>query len=226
MPRAEAKAECEIAAADVTLNDLLKAGEAKPLLEAAAKRLGRNPSGPQAAMLHRVWGDYYAASGDGAAARKEYAAAEALTGSMRSFAEKTAWLGAHARSTEDFIKEKQLARAAEELDAWQRQFPLEKLDGYLTLLTARYWAGRGKHAQAIAQSERLLAVNPDSPYVDQLLFLAADSEMRLGRKDRALATLHSLMKDYPGSPLAPLAKKNIGLLEGGNEGKKGLGIGD
>ena len=144
---------------------------------------------------------------------------------MRSLAERTAWLGAHARSTEEFIKEKQFARAAEELDAWQRQFSAEKLDGYLTLLTARYWAGRGKHAQAIAQADRLLAVNPDSPYMDQLLLLAADSEMRLGRKDRALATLHSLVKDYPGSPLAPLAKKNIGLLEG-ESGGRGLGIRD
>jgi len=48
-----------------------------------------------------------------------------------------------------------------------------------------------------------------------LLFLAADCEMRLGRKDRASATLHSLVNDYPGSPLAPLAKKNIEILEGG-----------
>ena len=60
----------------------------------------------------------------------------------------------------------------------------------------------------------MLAVNRDSPYVDQLLLVAADSEMRRGRKDRALATLHSLVKDYPGSPLAPLAKKNIEVLEG------------
>jgi outer membrane protein assembly factor BamD (BamD/ComL family) len=59
-----------------------------------------------------------------------------------------------------------------------------------------------------------LSVNRDSPYADQVLLLAADSEMRRGRKDRALATLHSLLKDYPGSPLAPLAKKNIAALEG------------
>ena len=79
---------------------------------------------------------------------------------------------------------------------------------------ARYWAGRGKYAQAIAQSEQLQAVNPDSPYIDQVLLVAADSEMRRGRKDRALATLHALLKDYPGSPLVPLVKKNIEVLEG------------
>jgi TolA-binding protein len=213
------KAESEVAAADLAVNDLLKAAVAKLLLEAAAKRLGRGQAGPIAAMFHRISGDYAAATGDGSAARKEYVEADRLTTSPQSFAAKTARLGAHARSVEQFIKEKQFARAAEELDAWQRQFPAEKIDGYLTLLQARYWSGRGKHAQAIAQAEQLQAVNPDSPYMDQLLFLAAESEMRLGRKDRALATLQSLVKDYPGSPLAPLAKKNIGLVEGREERK-------
>jgi len=128
-----------------------------------------------------------------------------------------AWRGAYTRSTEEFIAEKQYVRAAEELLAWQREFPTEKLDGYLTLLWARYWAGRDKYPQAIAQAEQLQAVSPNSPHVDQLLLLAADSEMRLGRRDRALATLHSLVKDYPGSPLVPLAKKNIKILEKGTE---------
>ena len=118
----------------------------------------------------------------------------------RPFSENAARRGAHARSTEEFVKERQFGRAAAEIQAWQEEFPLEKVDGYLTLLYARCWAGRGKFAQAIAQSEQLLAVNPDSPYIDQLLLVAADSEMRQGRKDRALATLHALLKDYPGSP--------------------------
>ena len=211
---AEPKAECQIAAADIAINDLLKTAEAKALLDAATQRLGKGKTGPTAAKLQRVWGDYYAATGDGTSARKAYLEAEQIGGRARSFVADTASRGAHARSTEEFIREKQFSRAAEEIQAWQRDFPAEKIDGYLTLLYARYWAGRGQYAQAIAQSEQLQAVNPDSPYVDQLLLLAADSEMRRGRKDRALATLHSLAKDYPGSPLAPLAKKNIAVLEG------------
>lgn len=211
---AEAKAECEVTAADIAINDLLKPKEAKSLLDAASKQLGKNSVGPITAMLARVRGDYDAATGGGAAARKAYAEAEQRVGFSRPLVEATATRGAHARSTEEFIKQKEYARAAEELQAWQRDFPTEKIEGYWTLLSARYWAGRGKYAQAIAQAEQLLAVNRDSPYADQVLLLAADSEMRRGRKDRALATLHSLVKDYPGSPLAPLAKKNIAALEG------------
>jgi len=222
---AEPKAECEIAAADVAVNDLLRAADAKPLLEAATKRLFPNSPLPQAgegqgvrviaAELQRVWGDFFAATGDGRSARNAYLEAQRLLGSSRRFNVETAQRGAHARSTEEFLRSKQYVRAAEEIESWLRAFPVARLDGYLTLLLARYWSGRGRYAQAIAQAEQLHTVSPDSPYIDQLLFLAADCEMRLGRKDRASATLHSLVNDYPGSPLAPLAKKNIEILEGG-----------
>ena len=104
-------------------------------------------------------------------------------------------------------------RAAEELDAWQREYPAEKTGGYLTLLLARYWAERGKYAQAVAQAEQLQAVNPDSAYTDQILFLAAECDVLRDRPDRAAATLHSIIKDYPGSPLVPAAQKKLAELE-------------
>ena len=216
----EIKAECEIHAADIAINDLLKIPEAKRILEVAAKRLGKGNLGPISASLQRAWGDYYAAAGDGKAARNAYVEAERLGGMARPLVETQATRGAHTRSTEEFVKEKQFARAAEELHAWERDFPTEKIEGYLTLLYARYWAARGKYAQAIAQTERLQTVSPDSPYMDQLLMTAADCEMRRGRKDRALATLHSLLKDYPGSPLVPVVKKNIAAIESEGEKKK------
>ncbi len=207
------KAECEITAADIALNDLLKTKDAETLLEAAAKRLGANPTGAVAAKLERVRGDLAAASGDGPAAQKHYREAERLGDLGRSFVERTATRGARARSTEEFIQQKEFDRAAQELQAWQDEFPTAKIEGYWALLSARYWAGRGQHDQSVAQVEQLETVNPNSPYIDQALLLAADSEMRRGRKDRALATLHSLADNYPGSPLAPLAKKNIEAIE-------------
>jgi len=217
---AEIKAECEIHAADIAINDLLKVPEAKRYLDSAAKRLGKGNLGPISAALQRTLGDYYAASGNGKAARAAYTEAERLGGMARPLVETQAQRGAHTRSTEEFVKERQFARASEEIHAWERDFPTEKIEGYLTLLYARYWATRGKYAQAIAQTERLQTVSPDSPYMDQLLMTAADCEMRRGRKDRALATLHSLLKDYPGSPLVPVVKKNIAALESEGDSEK------
>jgi TolA-binding protein len=59
----------------------------------------------------------------------------------------------------------------------------------------------------------LLTANPDSPYIDQLLLLAADCELKQGRSEPALAILRRLLKDYPGSPLVPLAKQKLSQLE-------------
>ncbi len=207
------KAECQISTADILINDLLKAQDAKTLLDQAAAELGGGKSGHQAAVLQRVWGDYYAATGNGKAARDAYAAAEQAAGPGRNFIESTAWKGAHSRSAEEFIKLNQFDQAAEELQTWQREYPGEKIHGYLTLLCARYWAARGKYAQAVAQAEQLQAVNPDSAYADQILFLAAECELRRDRQDRALATLHSILKDYPGSPLVPAVQKKLAELE-------------
>jgi TolA-binding protein len=211
----DVKAECEAEAADVAINDLVNPHAAKALLDAAAGRLGKRRTGAAAGKVERVWGDYYALGGDGNAARKAYGEAERILGPTRRYIERTAWRGAHSRSTEEFIRQGQLDRAAAEIRAWQREFPEEKIDGYLTLMYAKYWAAREKYPQAVAQAEQLTAVNRDSPYIDQVLVLAADCELKRGRTDRALATLHSLVKDYPGSPLVPEVKKTIARLESG-----------
>ena len=134
-------------------------------------------------------------------------------GKVRNFSESTAWKGAHSRSAEVFIKEKQFDRAAEELFSWQREYPSEAIEGYLNLLFCKYFFGREMYDAAVSQAERLQTVNADSAYVDQILLLAADCELRRGKKDRALATLNSILKDYPGSPLVPRVKINIESLK-------------
>jgi len=209
------KAECEIESADIAVNDLLKQDVAKSLLEAATARLRKGRTGPVASRLERVWGDYYAHAGDGQNARKSYSQAEAVLASTRRHIERTAWQGAHSRSVDQFLKTGELDRAAGELRAWQDEFPADKIDGYLNLMFARYWAGREMYAQAVALADCQLAVNPDSPYIDRLLLLAADCEVKRGQVDAALAILNQLLKDYPGSPLVPVVRENIAKLEAG-----------
>jgi len=211
----ELKVQCELEAADIAVNDLNNLKAAKAFLDAASTRISKEATGPVPSRLYRVWGDYYAADGKGDEARHAYREAEARLASTQNNTTRTAWQGAHSRSTEQFLRSNELDRAIAEIRVWERDFPADKLDGYLTLLYARYWAARERYPQAIALSEQLLAVNPASPYIDQLLFLAADCEVKRGQRDRALATLHSLLKDYPGSPLVPLARKTVQTLESG-----------
>ena len=211
--RPELRAECQLAAADIALNDLLLPDYSKGLLRQAGIAIGKGAAGEAASRLHRIWGDFYAATGDGAQARKEYTEADRLRSTDRSQIEQIAWRGAHSRSTEQFLKSGRFGQAAQQLHTWQNEFPSEKLEGYMHLLFARYWAGREDYAAAIAQADQILIVNPDSPYADQLLALAAQCDEKRGRIDRALATLQSLLKDYPGSPLVPEVRAELQRLE-------------
>jgi predicted negative regulator of RcsB-dependent stress response len=212
------KAECLIEAADVAVNDLATpeaAKAAKGYLDAAAAQLGADAArpGPITSRLKRVWGDYFALTGDGKAARKAYIEAASLVESRRTNAERTAWAGAHGRSTEQFIKAGELDRAAAQIRQWQDEFPADRITGYVTLLYARYWAAREMYAQAIALAGQLATVNSDSAYVDQIQVLAADCHLATGSPDKAIQTLRSLLKDQPGSPMVPQVKKRIAQLQ-------------
>ena len=211
--RSDLRAQCELAAADIALNDLVNPGYAKGLLDRTTAAIGQAETGNIVSELHRLWGDYYAATGDGAQARKHYSDAAQSRETTRNHAEQTAWRGAYSRSAEHFLKYRLSSRAAEQLRTWQDEFPADKLDGYMQLLFARYWMGRGNYAATVAQADQVLVVNPASPYADRLLALAAEAEEKRERIDRALATLQSLVHDYPGSPLFSHAQTQIRRLE-------------
>jgi len=215
----ELRAECAVEAADIAVNDRLDLDAAKRLLDAANAELGGSTLGATAGKLQWVLGDYYAATGKGEQARAAYLKANEILASTKHFAERMAWEGAHARSTEAYLKQNDYGRAAAELRDWQHNAPAERIEGYLTLFYARYWAGRGLYPQAVAQVEQLECVNPESPYIDRALLLAAECEAKQGQRDKALAILHGLVKQHPGSPLVPEVKEIIGRMEGGGENK-------
>lgn len=206
------KAEMEIASADVTLHELLQPEPAKRLLDSAAARLGQGGEPALVARLNRVLGDWNARKGDKAAARTAYARAVTALDSRKSTVEQDARRGAFSRSAEEFLRAKAYDRARDELRKWEDEFPADRLEGYLSLLQARYWIARSRYAQAVATAGDLVAVNPDSAYADRLVFLAAQCEEKLGRIERARAGYQALLTDYPGSPLVQEARKRIAAL--------------
>jgi tetratricopeptide (TPR) repeat protein len=206
------KADCELEAADIFINDVLQHAPAEGLLKAAATRGGQNDHSPQGLRLQRLWGDWYARANQRSEARAAYARAAAGQGGGKSIVEQNAWRGAFSRSTEAFLRDKEWNRALEELRRWQEQFPGDKVEGYLPLLQARYWEARGQYAQAIAVANDLCNLNPDSPYADRLAFLAAECDEKQGRRDRAQAAFKSFLTDYPGSPLVGEVRKKLAQL--------------
>ena len=174
---------------------------------------GGRSLGPIANRFFRVWGDYYALTGDGKSARKAYNEAEAAMSTRKTYAERTAWQGADGRSTEQFLKTREFDRAIAQIRRWQDEFPADKITGYVTLMYARYWTGREKYEQALALAGQLSAVNADSPYIDQIQILASECHAAMGSPDKAIATLDSMIKTYPGSPLIPKVKERIAKLK-------------
>jgi len=207
------RAACELEAADIALNDLLRAGEAKPLLDSATARLKGDAEPAFTAGLYRVWGDYFARKGDRPAARASYERAMAsAVGSRRPAVERSSWRGALSRSTEAYLRDKRFDLALSELRRWQDEYPADKLEGYLPLLQARYCVARGNDARAIALTGDALAVNPDCSDADRLAYLAAECEDRVGHVDRAAAAYRTFLNDYPGSPLVPEVKQKLAKL--------------
>ncbi|GAB4132167.1 PKD domain-containing protein [Thermopirellula anaerolimosa] len=208
-----AKAECLVAVADIMINDLADPNAAKPQLDEAERLLSGNVGNSAANRAYqRVLGDYYAAVGNSESAVAAYRRAEELASGRRNDIERTAWRGAHSRSTEEFLQNAEWERAIHEIRLWQDEFPADMIEGYLPLLTAKYWAGRKRHDLVTALADRLLAVNPYSPYIEELLVLSAQSDVARGQVDRAVATLESLLKDYPGSPLVGEARQMLEKL--------------
>jgi TolA-binding protein len=204
----EWKAECEVEAADIALNDLLERAQAKPLLDSATETL-KGRGAELRARLYRVWGDWHARAGERKEAQAAYARAEAVQKTRRNAAERSAWRGAYSRSVEAFLRDKDFPRAFAELRQWQQTFPTDSQDGYFSLLLAQAWMARGKLPQAIAVAGDLLTVNPESPYADRLVYLTGECEEKRGRADRAQAAYQSLLTDYPGSPLVGKAKSKL-----------------
>src|SRR5262249_38933646 len=134
------KAECEVEAANVALNMLLNERRARELLDSAAAHLGPGSDARLRCRRERVLVDWHARRGDAASARAAHARATASPPVRRSAVEQDAWRGALSRSTEEFLRAGDLDRAWAELRHWQEEYPIDKAEGYLTLLLARYWA--------------------------------------------------------------------------------------
>lgn len=206
--RAAALAE----AADILIHDLLEPDKAKPLLDQAKALVDAGDATTRSLYL-RVLGDWYARHGQGDDARRAYRQADQARRLLYNETQRIAWRGAHSRSVEAFLQEGQLDRAREELDRWQRDFPADKLDGYLAWLQMRCWIAMNELPQAIAVAAASLTVSPNSPYADRLAYQIAQCERLQGHTAQAIAALQSFLADYPGSHFTSQARQELEELK-------------
>ncbi|HUS47096.1 MAG TPA: tetratricopeptide repeat protein [Phycisphaerae bacterium] len=118
--------------------------------------------------------------------------------------------GDYARHVEEYIRTRDYEAAGDYLQTWQEAFPLDKLEGYWSLLVAQLAFAQGRHAEAVREAQVLVKVNPASNYGAELLMIAYDAHLRLRQPDQAKKVLRQIVKDFPESPLAAEAAKKLG----------------
>jgi len=117
--------------------------------------------------------------------------------------------GDHARYVEDYLRRNLLDDAQRRLDAWERSFPADKLEGYSTLMRVRLLLARREYAAAVAEAEVLVRVNPGSNYGAELLLKASEAYRKLGKVAEATAALKLIVSKYPESPLSQQAAERL-----------------
>ncbi len=200
MVRAPAvSAELLVKAGDMSLIELGDADGAMGLFQSVIKKYGLLTTAGAIRQARIGIGDVWRLRGDAEKARGFYAAAK--TGNLKG---KSAAIvrGDFARHVEEYLRKRQVSWAGQKLAEWEKTLPLDKLEGYTSLLRARLYLERRRYSAAVNEAETLVRVNPASNYAAQLLMLAADAYGRLGKKPAAATALKRVVKDYPESPLA------------------------
>jgi len=153
-------------------------------------------------------GDVYRWLGDGEKAKKAYE--DARTRPVDRPGGAPFLKGDYARHVEEYIRTRDYESAEEYLQEWGEAFPLDRLEGFWSLLRARLDFERGRLAQAVREMRVLAKANPTSNYAAEGLMLAAEACARLKQPEQAAAFLRQVVKDYPESPFAAEAAKALG----------------
>jgi len=206
--RPEVCAPLLVQAGQIALNEKSDANLAMKLYEQVRAKYEPVAAVPAIRQAKIGIGDVHRARGDYNKARQAYQAA-GIRRPPRHRGKDPFVKGDFARHVEDYIRTRKLKDARTFLDQWANSFPLEKLEGYWSLLHVRWCRAKVLHAKAAREALILANVNPTSNYSAELLFLAADSLRRLAKPDQSREALKRIVNKYPESPFAAKAAEKL-----------------
>ncbi|MEK6646666.1 MAG: PKD domain-containing protein [Candidatus Firestonebacteria bacterium] len=129
-------------------------------------------------------GDAYLKKGDLQSSKIEYmkvAQKDAMT-----YEKETIISGDYATRTEGYIYSNNFADAVTMLDEWESKLPWEKLDGYTFLLRGKVFSKQNKYEDALKYLEQCMKISKNDDYTGEALYLTAEANFSLGKKDIAL----------------------------------------
>ncbi|MBN1346175.1 MAG: tetratricopeptide repeat protein [Phycisphaerae bacterium] len=136
------KAAAAVLAGRAYLDELGDLKQAEDRFERVIREFGDRTRAPEIRRARIGLGDVYLRTGRYRQAKSAYEQA----GVLGDAAKRGIRVGSYAQAVEDYVRRKEFESAAEWLDRWEWEYPLEKLRGYSTLLKARLYERRQKYA--------------------------------------------------------------------------------
>jgi len=125
------------------LTELGNLEQAEKCLERVVRECGERTRSPDIRRARLGLGDVYLRTGRYRRARQAIEEAGVVGERQR----RNLRVGSYARAVDDFIRRREFKTAAEYLDRWEWEYPLEKLTGYSTLLRAQLYHRQGHYAK-------------------------------------------------------------------------------
>ena len=201
-------AELTVLAGRIALEDLRQPDNALALFQQVVQKYSVATTASALRDAQIGIGDVWRAKADYAQAAEAYQKAGPL--GEAGYSQQAVRRGNLAQHVEEYLRTDQFIDAQDELDAWQNEFPQDKLEGYLTLMRVRLLDRQQNWRAAADEAESLVAVNPKSNYARSFCWSWPVRILELQQPEKAQAALKRVVKDYPESSLAAEAAKRLG----------------
>jgi TolA-binding protein len=117
--------------------------------------------------------------------------------------------GNHSVAFHGYLENREFEAAEKEVRALVWDTTTAQLTGFPRYLTGQLREAQGRWEDAAGEFERAVAADPDATHAADALLRLAKALEKLGRKDAARAALERCAREYPESPCADAARKEL-----------------
>ncbi len=172
---------------------------------------------PASQRLHRqtviALGDVALLFGDYQEAERFYRQAQDMTAEPIGQAEMLAKTGGYGYTVTDLLARGEFDWALETLDRWEREFPVQKLEGYTFFLRGKALFVQQPGPLAVRYLELAERVSPRAVHVPEAVWLRANCLLEMKRHDEALSLFQRIGSDFTQSDFFERAEEKIKLCQ-------------
>ena len=152
-------------------------------------------------------GDVCRHRGDATKAKEYYAQAQALCGTEPGTEARVR--GGHAQALMAHLRNGRADAALDEARRWEDVVPMDRIQGYLSVLESIALMILGELGTARAELEDVLAANPSGNFAGEAVLLLGDCLALSGKTDDGVKCYQRVLDDYRESPARNFAEARI-----------------